>query len=117
MISVRFQGKTFNITVIQVYAPASNAEETEVEWFCEDLQDLSGLTKKKKDVLYIIGDWNAKIGIQEIPGVIRKSGFRVQNAAEQKLREFYEENTLVIANTLFQQHKRQLYIRTSPEIN
>ena len=102
--------------VIQVYAPASNAKEAQVERFCEDLQDLLELTKKKKkDVLYIVGDWDAKIGIQEIPGVIGKSGFRVQNEEGQKLREFYEENTLVIANTLFQQHKRQLYIWTSPD--
>ena len=104
--------------VIQVYAPASNAKEARVERFCEDLQDLLELTKKKKkkkDVLYIVGDWDAKIGIQEIPGVIGKSGFRVQNEEGQKLREFYEENTLVIANTLFQQHKRQLYIWTSPD--
>ena len=102
--------------VIQVYAPASNAKEAQVERFCEDLQDLLELTKKKKkDVLYIVGDWDAKIGIQEIPGVIGKSGFRVQNEEGQKLREFYEENTLVIANTLFPQHKRQLYIWTSPD--
>ena len=78
MISVHFQRKPFNITVIQVYAPTSNAEETEVEWFCEDLQDLLELTPKK-DVLFITGDWNAKVGSQQIPGIIDKFGLRVQN--------------------------------------
>ena len=87
MISVRFQGKPFNITVIQVYAPTSNAEETEAEWFYEDLQDLLELTPKK-DVLFIIGDWNAKVGSQEIPGVTGKFGLGVQNEAEQRLIEF-----------------------------
>ena len=107
MISVRFQGKSFNITVIQVYAPTTVAEETEVEWFYEDLQDLLELTpKKKKKVLFIIGDWNAKVGSQEIPGVTGKFGLGVQNEAGQKLTEFCQENTLVIANTLVQQYKR-----------
>ena len=106
MISVCFQGKSFNITVIQVYVPTSNAEE--VEWFYEDLQDLLELTLKK-DVLFIIGDWNAKVGSQETPGVTGKFGLGVQNEAGQRLKEFCQENTLVIANTLFQQHKRRLY--------
>ena len=105
MISVHFQGKPFNITVIQVYAPTNNAEEAEVEWFYEDLQDLLELTPKK-DILFIIGDWNAKVGSQEIPGVTGKSGLGVQNEARQRLTEFFQVNTLVIANTLFQQHKR-----------
>ena len=99
MISVHFQGKPFNITVIQVYAPTSNSEEAEVEWFYEDLQD----------VLFIIGDWNAKVGSQETPGVTGKFGLRIQNEVGQRLIEFCQENTLVIANTLFQQHKRRLY--------
>ena len=114
MISVRFQGKPFNITVIQVYAPTSNAEETEVEWFYEDLQDLLELTPKK-DVLFIIGDWNAKVGSQEKPGVTGKFGLGVQTEAGQRLTEFCQENALVIANTLFQQHKRRLYTWTSPD--
>ena len=101
MISVRFQGKTFNITVIQVYAPASNAEETEVEQFYEDLQDLLELTPPK-DVLFIIGEWNAKVGSQETPGVTGKFGLGIRNEAGQKLIEFCQENILVIANTLFQ---------------
>ena len=105
MISVHFQGKPINITVIQVYGPASNAEEAEVEWFYEVLQDLLELTPPKK-VLFIIGDWNAKVGSQEIPGVTGKFGLGVQNEAGQRLTEFCQENTLVIANTLFQQHKR-----------
>ena len=100
MISVRFQGKPFSITVIQVYAPAANAEETEVEWFCEDLQDLLELTPKK-DVLFIKGDWNAKVGSQEILVVTVKFGLGVQNEAGQRLTEFCQENTLVIANTHF----------------
>ena len=108
MISVRFQGKPFNITVIQVYDPTKNAEETEVEQFCEDLHDLLELTPKK-DVLFIIGDWNAKAESQEIPGVTGKFGLEVQNEAGYKLTEFCQENALVIANTLFQQHKRRLY--------
>ena len=114
MISVRFQGKPFNITVIQVYAQTSNAEEAEVERFYEDIQDLLELTPKK-DVLFIIGDWNAKVGSQEIPGVTGKFGLGVQNEAGQKLIEFCQENALVIANTLFQQHKRRLYTWTSPD--
>ena len=104
MISVHFQGKLFNITVIQVYAPTSNAEEAEVERFYEDLQDLLELTPKK-DVLFITGDWNAKVGSQEIPGVTGKFGLGVQNKAGERLIEFCQENTIVIANTLFQQHK------------
>ena len=114
MISVHFQGKPFNITVIQVYAPTSNAEEAEVEQFYEDLQDLLELTPKK-DVLFIIGDWNAKVGSQEIPGVTGKFGLGVQNKAGQRLTELFQENSLVIANTLFQQHKRRLYTWTSPD--
>ena len=101
MISARFQGKPFNITVIQVYDPTSNAEEAQVEWFYEDLQDLLEPTPKK-DVLFIIGDWNAKVGSQEIPGVTGKFGLGVQIKAGQRLTEFYQENTLVMANTLFQ---------------
>ena len=114
MISVRFQGKRFNITVIQVYALTSNAEEAEVEQFCEDLQDLLGLTSKK-DVLFIIGDWNAKVGSQETPEVTGKLGLGVQNEAGKRLTEFCQENALVIANTLFQKHKRRLYTWTSPD--
>ena len=114
MISVRFQGKPFNITVIQVYAPTSNAEEAEVERFYEDRQDLLELTPKK-DLLFFIGDWNAKIGSQETPGKIGKFGLAIQNEAGQRLIEFCQENTLVMANTLFQQHKRRLYTRTSPD--
>ena len=101
MISVCFQGKPFSITVIQVCAPTSNAEEAEVEWFYEDLQDLLELTHKK-DVLFIIGDWNAKVGSQEIPGVTGKFGLGVQNEARQRLIGFCQENTLVIANNFFQ---------------
>ena len=114
MISVCFQGKPFNITVIQVYAPTSNAEEAEVERFYEDLQDLLELIPKK-DVLFIIGDWNAKVGSQETPGVTGKFGLAIRNEAGQRLIEFCQENTLVIANTLFQQHKRRLYTWTSPD--
>ena len=114
MISVHFQGKPFNITVIQVYAPTSNAEEGEVEWFYEDLQDLLELTPKKY-VLFIIGAWNAKVVSQEIPGVIGKFGLGVQNEAGQSLIEFCQENALVMTNTLFQQHRRRLYTRTSPD--
>ena len=109
MISVCFQGKPFNIRVTQVYAPTSNAEEAEVERFYEDLQDLLELTSKK-DVLFIMGDWNAKVGSQEIPGVTGKFTLGVQNEAGQRLTEFCQENTLVITNTLFQQHKRRLHI-------
>ena len=112
MISVRFEGKSFNITLIQVCAPTSNAEEAEVEQFYEDLQDLLEL---KKDVLFIIGDWNANVGSQEIPGVIGKFDLRVQNEAGQGLMEFCKENSLVKAITLFQQHKRRLYTWTSPD--
>ena len=107
-ISVHFQGKPFNITVIQVYAPTSNAEEAEVEWFHEDLQDILELTPKK-DVLFIIEDWNAKVESQETPGVTGKFGLGIQNEAGQRLTEFCQENALVITNTLFQQHKRRLY--------
>ena len=106
MISVHFQGISFNITVIQVYAPTSKAEEAELEWFCEDLQDLLELTPKK-DVLFIIGDCNAKVGSQEIPGVIGKFGLGVQNEAGQGQTEFCQEKALVIANTLFQQPVRE----------
>ena len=108
------QGKPFNITVIQVYAPTINAKEAEVEQFYEDLQDLLELTPPK-DVLFIIWDWKAKAESQEIPGVTGKLGLGVQNEAGQRLIEFYQENTLVIANTLFQQHKRRLYTWTSPD--
>ena len=94
-----------NITVIQVYAPTSNAEEAEVERFYEDLQDLLELTPKK-DVLFIIGHWNAKVGSQETPGVTGKFSRGVQNEAGQRLTELCQENALVIANTLLQQHKR-----------
>ena len=100
MISVHFQGKPFNTTVIQVYAPTNNAEKAEVEWFYEDLQDLLELTPKK-DVLSIIGDWNAKVGSQAIPGVTGKFGLGEKNEAGQRLTEFCQENPLVIANTLF----------------
>ena len=112
MISVHFQGKPFNITVIQAYAPTSNAEEA--EWFYEDLQDLLEL-KPQKDIFFIIGDWNANGGSQETPGVTGKFGLGVQNEAGQRLIEFCQENALVIANTLFQQHKRRLYTWTSPD--
>ena len=114
MISVFFQGKPFNITVIQVYALTSNTEKAEVEWFCEDLQDLLELTPKK-DVLFIIGDWNAKVGSQETHGVTGKFGLRIQNEAGQMLIEFYQENAVAIVNTLFQKHKGRLYTWTSPD--
>ena len=114
MISVRFQGKPFNIAVIQAYAPTSNAEETEVEQDYEDLQDLLELIPKK-DVLFIIGDWNAKVGSQETPGVTGKFGLEIWNEAGQRLIEFCQENALVIANTFFQQQKRRLYTWTSPD--
>ena len=114
MIPVCFQGKPFNITVIQVYAPTSNAEEAEVEWFYEDLKYLLELTPQK-DVLFIIGDWNAKVGSQETPRRTGKFGLGVQNKAGQRLIEFCQENALVIANTLFQQHSRRLYTWTSPD--
>ena len=106
MISIHFQGKPFNTTVIQVYAPTSNAGEAEIEHFYEDLQDLLELTPKK-DVLFIIGDRNAKVGSQEIPGLTGKFCLGVQNETGQQLTEFCQENTLVIENTLFQQHKRR----------
>ena len=109
MISVHFQGKLFNITITQIYAPTSNTEEAEVEWFYEDLQDLLELTPQK-DVPLIIGNWNAKVGSQETPGVTGKFGL-----AGQRLIEFCQENALVIANTLFQQHKRRRYTWTSPD--
>ena len=114
MISVCFQGKPFNNTVIQVYVPTTNAEEAEVEEFYEDLQDLLELTPKK-DVLFITGDWNAKVGSQEILGVTGKFGLGVQNEAGQRLTDICQENTLVIADTLFHQHKRRLYTWTSPD--
>ena len=109
-----FQGKPFNIRVIQVYAPISNAEEAEVEQFYEDLQHLVELTLKK-GVLFIIGDWNAKVGSQETHGVTGKFGLGIRNEAGQRLIEFCQENALVIVNTLFQQHKRRLYTWTSPD--
>ena len=110
MISVCFQGKPFSIIVIQVYALTSNAEETEIEWFYEDLE----LTTKKV-VLSIIGDWNPKVGSQETPGVTGRFGLGIQNEAGQRLIEFCQENALLIANTLFQQHKRRLYTWTPPD--
>ena len=102
MISIPFQGKPFSITVIQVYAPTSNTEETEVEGFYEDLQDLLEQTPKK-DALFIIGDWNAKVRSQETPGVTGKFGLGIRNKSGQRLIEFCQENALVVANTLFQQ--------------
>ena len=114
MISVHFQGKPINIKVIQIYAPTSNTEEVDVEWFYEDLQELLELTPQK-DVLFIVGDWNAKVGSQETPGVTGKFGLGIRNEAGQRLIEFCQENTLVIANTLFQQHKRRLYSWISPD--
>ena len=115
MISVHFQGKPLNITVIQVYALTSNAEEAEVERFYEDLQDLLELTPKN-DVLFNIGDWNAKVGSQETPEVTGKFGLSVQNEAGQRLIGFCQENALVIANTLFQQHKRRLLYSLQPKM-
>ena len=116
MISVPFQGKPFSIIsqYIQVYAPTSNAEEAEVERFYEDLQDLLELTPKK-DFLFIIGDWNAKVGSQETPEVTGKFCLGIRNEGGQRLIQFFQENALVIANTLFQQHKRRLYTWTSPD--
>ena len=114
MISIRFQGKSFSITVIQVCAPTTNAEEAEVEQFCEDLQDLLELTPEK-DVLFIIRDWNAKVGSQEISGVTGKFGLGVQNEAGQRLTDFCQKNSLVITNTLFQQHMGRFYTWTSPD--
>jgi len=112
MISVRFQGKPFNIMAIQVYAPTNNAEEA--ERFYEDLQDLLELTLKKIS-FFIIGDWNVKVGNQEIPYSNRQIWPWSTKKAGQGLTEFCQENTLVIANTLFQQHKRRLYIWTLPD--
>ena len=114
MISVHFQGKPFNITVIQAYAQTSNTEEAEIEQFHKDQQDLLKLTPEK-DVLFIIGDWNAKVGSQETPGVTGKFGLGIWNEAGQRLIEFSQENALVVADTLFQQHKRRLYTWTSPD--
>ena len=114
MISVCFQTKPFNITVIQLCALTRNAEEADVERFYEDLQDLLELTPQNY-VLFIIGDWNAKVGSQEIPGVTGKFGLGVQDKAGQRLTEFCQENALVTANTLFLQHKRRLYTWTSPD--
>ena len=114
MVSVHFQGKPFNIMVIQVYALTRSAEEAEVEWFYKDLQDLLELTPKK-DVLFIIGDWNAKVGSQETPGLTGIFCLRVQNEAVQRLIEFCQEKQLVIANTFYQQHKRRLYTWRSPD--
>ena len=116
MISVHFQGKPFKIRVIQVSAHTTNTEEAEVEWFYEELKDILELTPKK-DVLFIIGDWNAKVGSQEIPGVTGKFGLGIQYEAGQRLIESCQENALVIANTLFQQHKRRLYTWTSQMVN
>ena len=111
MISFHFQGKPFSITVIQVYVLTSNAEEAEVERFYEDLQDLLELTPKK-DVFFIIGHWNAKVGSQETPRITGKFGLGLQNEAGQRLIEFCKDNALVIATTLFQPHKRRLYLWT-----
>ena len=114
MISVHFQGEPFNITVIQVYAPTSNADEAEVEQFYEDLQDLIELTLPKY-VLFIIGGWKAKVGSQETSGVTGNFCLGVQNEAGQRLIELCQENALVIANILLQKHKRSLYTWTSPD--
>ena len=114
MISIHFQGKPFNITVIQVYAPTSNAKEAEAEWFYKDLQDILELTPKK-DVFLIIETWSTKVGSQEIPGETGKFGLGLRNEAGQRLIEFCQENALVIANTLFQQHKKRLSTWTSPD--
>ena len=116
MISVHFQGKTFSFTVIQIYAPVTNAEEAEVEQFYEDLQDLLELTPEK-DVVFMIGDWNAKVCSQETSGITGTFGLGVQNEARQRLTEFCQENALVIANTLFQQHKRRLYTWTTQTVS
>ena len=114
MVSVCFQGKPFNITLIQVYAPTTNDKEAKVEWFYENLQDLLGLIAKE-DVLFIIEEWNAKVGSQEIPGITGKFRLGVQNKARRRLTQFCQENTLVIANTQFPKHKRWLYTWTSPD--
>ena len=115
MFLVRFQGKPLNITVIQVHAPTTNVEKAEVDWFYEDLQDLLELTTMKKDVLFIIGDWNAKVGSQEISGVTGQFDLGAQNESGQRLTGFCQKNALVITNTLFQQHKKRLYTWTSPD--
>ena len=114
MVCLGNEQRSFNSTVIQVYALTSNAEEAEVERFYEDLHDLLELTPKK-DVFFIIGDWNAKVGSQETPGVTGKFGLGIWNEAGQRLIELCQENALVITNTLFQQHKRRLYTWTSPD--
>ena len=114
MISFHFQGKPFSITVIQVYALTSNADEAEAEWFYEDLQDFLELTPQK-EILFIIWDWNAKVGSQETPGVTGKFGLGVQNEAGQRPIDFCQENALIIKNTLFQQHKKRPYTWTSPD--
>ena len=114
MISVHFQGKPCNITVIQVCVLNANAEEVEVEWFCEDLQDVLLLTPRK-DVIFIIGDWNAKVGSQEMHEATDNFAHGVQNEAGKRLKEFFQDDALVIPNTLFQQHKRLLSMWTSPE--
>ena len=114
MIFVYFQGKQFDITLTQVCAPTTNAEEVEVQELYENLEDFRELTPKK-DVLFIIGDWDAKVGSQEIPGVSVKFGLGIRNEAGQRLIEFCQENALVITNTLFQQHKSRLYTWTSPD--
>ena len=114
MIPIRFQGKPLNIMVIQPYAPTSNAEEAEFEWFYEDVQDLLELTPQK-DILFIIVDLNVKVGSQETPGVTGKFGLGIQNEG-QRLTEFCQENTVLIPNTLFQQHKRRRYTWTSPDV-
>ena len=114
MISVHCQGKPFSVMVIQDYTLMTNAEEAEVEQFYEDLQDHLELIPKK-GVLFIIGDWNAKVGSQETPRVTGKFGLGIQNEARQRLIDFCQENALVIANTIFQQHKRRLYTWTSPD--
>ena len=111
MISVHFHGKPFKIIVIQVYAPTSNAEEAEIEWFYEDLLELI----PQKDVLFFIEDWNAKVESQDLRRASGKFDIGVQNEAGQRLTEFCQENALVVANTLFQQHKRRLYTWTSPD--
>ena len=108
-----FPRQTIQCHIIQLYVPTRNPKEAKVEWFCEDLQDFSELTPIK-DVLFLIGDWTAKVGSQETPGVTGKFGLGIRNEAGQRLIEFCRENTLVIANTLFQQHKRRLYTWTSP---
>ena len=114
MVFPTFFNLSLNLAIIQVYAPTCNTEEAETEWFYKDLQDHLELIPRK-DVLFITGDWNAKVGSQETPGVTGKFGLGVQKQGRQRLKEFCQENTLVIANTLFQQHKRRLYTWTSPD--